>query len=261
MLMKAVTATRSRKAPLPAFLHYFLLALPSLLLVGSLAACSTQTVSTTAFTQIDTEKSRISEDELLDVGIAIFEPGLDDIPHKREELTFADVRLAETQFVSYQLAQTLQGTGGWGIVRVIPNDLSAVDVAVHGTILQSDGQTMVVKVSVKDSSGKLWYDKEYKEVVGKYSYDSRNRRSEDAFQGLYNRIANDMLAYRQHNLDHNGLLTIRTISRLQFARTFAPQAFDQYLTTSGKGLIKLNRLPASDDLASPRYSRHLIALH
>jgi hypothetical protein len=238
--MEAVKGARS-------FLHWFSLALPSLLLVLGLSACGTQTVLTTTYTQINTEKGQISEDELLDVGVANFEPGLDDIPKKREELTFADVRMAETQFVSYQLVQTLQSSGAWGTVRVIPNDLSNTDVAVHGTILQSDGQTMIVKVSVKDATGKQWYEKEYKEVVSKYSYDPRQRRSQDAFQGLYNRIANDMLAYRKNNLDRNELLTIRTVSRMLFARSFAPQAFDQYLNTSRGGIVTLNRLPAADD--------------
>ncbi len=246
-LMKAVTPPRSLHSLLRDFLHYFTLALPSLLLVGSLAACSTETISTTAFTQLNPETGKISEDELLDVGVAIFEPGLDDIPSKRAELTFADVRMAETQYMSHQLVQTLQSSGAWGTVRVIPNDLSNTDVAVHGTILQSDGQTLIVKVAVKDATGQQWYEKEYKEVVGKYSYDPRRRQMEDPFLGLYNRIANDMLAFRKKNLDRNELLSIRTISRILFARSFAPQAFDQYLTTSSRGLVKLNRLPAADD--------------
>jgi hypothetical protein len=245
--MKAAPPSRWHHSLLRLYLHYFTLALPSLLLVGSLTACSTQTISTTAFTQLTAETGKLNEDELLDVGVTVFEPGLDDIPSKREELTFADVRMAETQYAAYQLVQTLQSSGAWGTVRVIPNDQSNTDVAVHGTILQSDGQTMLVKVSVKDASGQQWYEKEYKEVVGKYSYDPRQRRTEDAFLGLYNRIANDMLAYRKKNLDRNGLLSIRTISRLLFARSFAPQAFDQYLTTSGRGQIKLNRLPSADD--------------
>ncbi|HTQ99753.1 MAG TPA: hypothetical protein VMH83_07175 [Candidatus Acidoferrum sp.] len=222
-----------------------LLGLSSLLL--ALAACNTETVKTTTLTPTVIETAKIPEAELLDVGVGIFEPGLDDIPSNRKELTFGDVRMAETQFVSYQLAQTLQGTGNWGVVRVNPNDLSYTDVAVHGTIIQSDGETMRVKVKVSDVSGKLWFDKEYKETVSKYSYDSRNNRNDDPFQGLYNRIANDILAYRQKNLKSADLLNLRTLSKLQFARRFAPQVFDSYVDKDRQGLLTVKRLPANDD--------------
>lgn len=228
--------------------HYLLIVLPSLLLAATgLAGCSTQTVKTTAVTPLVMETGKVAEDDLLDIGVAIFEPGLDNIPHKREELTFADVRMAETQYVSWQLAQTLQSSGSWGVVRVNPGDLSSTDVAVHGTILQSDGETMVMKVSVKDATGKTWFEREYHEEVGKYSYEARTGRKGDAFQGLYNHIANDIQAYRSGKLGHDELLNIRTVSRLQFARSFSPQTFEQYLTTSGDGRVKVKRLPATDD--------------
>lgn len=223
---------------------------PSLLLLAAslvLGSCSTQTVKSTTFTPMIDDTSAIPEDELLDIGIGIFEPGLDDIPSNREELTFADVRLAETQYVSYQLSQTLQSSGDWGVVRVIPHDLSSSDLAVRGTILQSDGEAMVLDVNVTDATGKVWIDKEYKEVVSKYSYDPRLRRNEDAFQGLYNRIANDILLYRQENMTSEDLVNIRTVARLQFAKSFAPQVFDQYLETSGRGIIDVKRLPAAND--------------
>lgn len=212
-----------------------------------LTGCSTQSVKSTTVTPVVVDTAAIPEEELLDIAIGILSPGLDDIPSNREELTFSDVRIAETQYVSWQLAQTLQSNGNWGIVRVNPNELDSADVAVTGTILQSDGETMVLDINVKDSTGRLWYDKEYEEVVSKFSYDPRMRRNEDAFQGLYNRIANDILSFRKKNLQRDELLKIRTVSRLQFAKSFAPQAFDQYLETDRSGIIQVKRLPAAND--------------
>jgi hypothetical protein len=217
------------------------------LLVGLLGACSTQTVKTTTVTPTVTDTAPIPEDELLDIAVGIFDPGLDDIPSNREELTFADVRLAETQYVSYMLADTLQRTGNWGIVRVNPNDLSYTDLAVTGTIIQSDGETMVLQVKVTDATGFTWIDKEYEEVVSRYSYDPRMNRQQDPFQSLYNRIANDILTYRQKNLTSEELVNIRTVARLQFAKQFVPQAFDQYLETDRRGIIRVKRLPAEND--------------
>jgi hypothetical protein len=218
-----------------------------LALTALLGACSTQTVKTTTVTPMMVDTAPVPEDELLDISVGIFDPGLDDIPSKREELTFADVRVAETQYVAWQIAQTLQSNGNWGIVRVNPNDLSSSDVQVTGKIIQSDGETMIVEITAKDSTGRRWYTKEYEEVVSKFSYDPRMRRGDDPFQGLYNRIANDLLAHRQKNLASQDLLTIRTVSRLQFAKSFAPQAFDQYLETDRNGLLQLQRLPAAND--------------
>lgn len=218
-----------------------------LLTLAALGACSTQTVKSTTVTPLVSSNTAILETELLDVGIGIFDPGLEEIQANREELTFADVRLAETQYVSFLLAQTLQSNGDWGVVRVIPHDLSATDLAVRGMILQSDGETMRLHITVTDATGFTWIDKEYEEVVSQYSYDPRLSRAQDSFQGLYNRIANDILAYRQQNLNSEELVNIRTVARIQFAKSFAPQVFDQYLTTNGRGIITVARLPAAND--------------
>ncbi len=213
----------------------------------ALGACSTQTVKTTTVTPLANDTTTIAENELLDIGIGVFEPGLDDIAPNREELTFADVRLAETQFVSYMLAQTLQSSGDWGVVRVVPGDLSYYDLAVNGMILQSDGEKMILQVNVTDATGKVWLNKEYEEVVSQYSYDPRVARNQDSFQGLYNRIANDILAFRQQNMHSEELVNIRTIGRIKFASSFAPQVFDQYLATDNRGITTIERLPAAND--------------
>jgi hypothetical protein len=219
-----------------------------LLMLGALGACSTKTVKTTTVTPLLDDTATIAETELLDIGVGIFDPGLDDIAPNREELTFADVRLAETQFTSYLLAQTLQSSGDWGVVRVVPGDLSYYDLAVTGMILQSDGEKMIVNVKVQDATGLVWIDKEYEEVVSQYSYDPRVSRNQDSFQGLYNRIANDILLYRQQNMTSEELVNIRTIGRIKFASTFAPQIFDQYLTTDARrGITTVTSLPAAND--------------
>ena len=218
-----------------------------LLLLTGVGGCATQTVKSTTFTPVVSDTGNIAEDELLDIGVAIFEPGLDEIPSNREELTFSDVRMAETYFTSYNVSMALQNSGNWGVVRVVPGDLSDYDLGVTGTILQSDGETMRVQVNVKDSTGRVWVNKEYEEVVSKYSYDPRMRRSEDAFQGLFNKIANDILAYKQRNIDREDIVNIRTVSKLQFAKEFAPQVFDEYLDENRNGTIEIKRLPAAND--------------
>lgn len=218
----------------------------TLMIIG-VSGCATQNVKSTTFTPIVSDNASTPEDELLDIGISIFQPGLDDIPRNREELTFSDVRMAETYFASFELAQALQNSGNWGVVRVIPGDLSSSDLGITGTILQSDGETMRLHVTVKDSTGKTWIDREYEEVVSKYSYDPRMRRSEDAFQGLFNKIANDLYTYKENSIDREDTLKIRTVSQIQFARDFAPQVFDDYLEQGRDGTLQVARLPAEND--------------
>lgn len=226
-------------------IYYSFLLLTSLLALGG---CSTQTVKTTTFTPIETDGGAIPEDELLDVAVDIFDPGLDEIDPDEEELTFGDVRVAETYYISYLLSDTLQSSGNWGIVRVRPEDLESSDVAVRGTILHSDGETMKLRVNVTDASGRVWIDKEYEEVVSKYNYDPRMRRSEDSFQGLYNKIANDMLRFRKQQLSRADLLAVRSVAKIQFARDFAPEVFNQYLAQDERsGRIQVKRLPAEND--------------
>lgn len=225
--------------------HHALIFLLSLLVLG---ACSTQTVKTTNITPIVTDTAAIPEDELLDVAIGIFNPGLDDIDEDEEELTFGDVRVAETYYVSYLLSDTLQASGNWGIVRVKPDDLESSDVSVTGTILHSDGETMRLHVTVKDATGRVWINKPYEEVVSRYNYDPRMRRSEDSFQNIYNKVANDMLEYRKRQMTRENLLAVRAVARLQFARRFAPEVFDQYISQDRRsGQLQLARLPADND--------------
>ncbi|MFL2840788.1 MAG: hypothetical protein ACJ0BT_03010 [Pseudohongiellaceae bacterium] len=212
-----------------------------------LNACSTQTVKSTSITEALLEQSSIPEDELLDIGVAVFNPGFDEIDKDQQELTFGDVRMAETYYTANMLSDTLQNTGNWGVVRVIPYEMSSSDLAINGTILQSDGETMLVHITVHDSTGRLWINKQYEDVVSRYSYDNRLQSSRDSFQGLYNRIANDILRYRQQNLSREDLLNIRTISQIKFARGFSPQAFDEYLSTDRNGILQVQRLPAQND--------------
>jgi hypothetical protein len=56
-----------------------------------------------------------------------------------------------------------------------------------------------------------------------------------------------LLAYRKQHLNREALLAIRTLSRIQFARSFAPQAFDQYVSPGRNGALQLTRLPAQND--------------
>ncbi|MEX2480145.1 MAG: hypothetical protein WD928_04720, partial [Gammaproteobacteria bacterium] len=164
-----------------------------------LAACSTHTVKTTTFTPIVQASENVPEALLMDVGVTIFDPGIDEIRSSEEETVNHEIRVAESRYAPYLLAETLQRSGNWGIVRVLPNNVSPMDVKIDGTILQSDGEAMSLRVTVTDSTRREWYTREYKEVISQFSYEPTQRQQNDPFQVIYNNIANDLLAYREAN--------------------------------------------------------------
>ena len=217
------------------------------LLALILAACNSHTVKTTSYTPIVQDSQNVPENLLLDVGVAVFDPGIDEIAKRDEETTNHEIRVAESRYAPFLLAETLQRSANWGIVRLMPNNESPMDVIVNGTILQSDGEAMQIRIAVTDSSGREWYTKVYSELISQFSYEPSQRQQADPFQVIYNKISNDLLEYRKRNLTDQQIVEVRTISELLFARRFSPEVFDSYLTTNRQGNLAITALPAETD--------------
>ncbi|MFD1215156.1 MULTISPECIES: hypothetical protein [Microbulbifer] len=226
------------------------------LLLGALtlAGCTTTDVRTTAYTPLTVEDAAIPEGRLLDVGVVQFDTGLDQLEDDEEALVFPELRRAESRYIAVTLADSLQSSQGWGAVRVIPSQRTNIDVTVAGTIMKSDGETLTVSVTVTDSRGQVWFTKEYTEQASHYAYDRKHPTEGDAFQGIYNRISNDMLIYRQ-GLSDQYVSELRTISEIKFAKSFAPDAFERYLTQNEEGIYQLRALPAENDPMLQRVRR------
>ena len=213
----------------------------------ALSGCATHTVKTTAYTPIIQDSQNINEDFLLDVGVAIFDPGIDELDDDQEQLTNHQVRLAESRYAPYLLSETLQRSANWGIVRLMPNANSPMDVFINGVILESNGETMSMRVAVSDSTGRQWYQKEYEQAISQFSYDPSQRQQNDPFQVLYNNIANDLLEWRQKNISEPDITEIRTVSEMLFAKRFSSQVFDSYLAQDRNGVYQITSLPSDDD--------------
>ena len=215
------------------------------LLSVALMGCSQTVVKSTKHVPLEIFSQDIDESQLLDVGVVPFDPGLD-ISDQDDATILAEVRNAESRFIANQLVDTIQRSAAWGAVRTLPSNNSIVDVYVTGTILHSDGERLELDVSVTDTSGREWYNKEYVEIVGQYSYQKRRQLKEEPFQGVYNRIANDLIEFRK-KISPERVDALRTISEIRFAREFSPQAFSNYISENKKGEISLSRLPAEND--------------
>lgn len=217
-----------------------------------LSGCTTTELKTTSVTPLNYAQGEIPESRLLDVGIDIFDPGLEDAAKSKLPI-YPEVRQGEARYFPNTLMATLQQSGQWGAVRVVPAKLAATDVLVAGKILWSDGESLKLHIDVSDATGKQWFSKEYKGRTSRYAY-RKSTAGNDPFQDIYHRIANDMAAY-QGRLSNDKATTIRTVAQLRFAESFAPESFSRYLEKSKNGRYKVVGLPADVDPMMQRINR------
>jgi hypothetical protein len=226
-----------------------------LLGVALLSACATSTVRTTQTTPIDRASPNLAESELLDVGVRLFDPGVEDIDED-SLVAVPEIRLAEARYMPTQLVRTMQGSGHWGAVRVVPEGMANTDVVVNGRILNSDGERLELEVTVEDSTGQRWFTREFSGLASKYAYSSKTARSvlQEPFQDVYNRIANDIAAYRG-GMGGDEVAHLRRITELRFAESFSPESFGGTLSQDRQGIYQIQRLPAADDPMLDRIRR------
>ncbi len=217
-----------------------------LCVLALLGGCVSSTVKTTSVPPIATPSQPLTDQQLLDVGIAIFDTGIDDYDADEDEPIYPEVRKAESRFMPNQLAQAMQQSGAWGAVRVVPDPERLSDLSVHGKIVHSDGERLDLAITARDSRGQQWLAKTYTGHASAYAYKAGTLSTYDPFQAVYNTVANDLLA----KLEERSLAErddIRTTTELRFAGSFAPEAFGDYLAEDKDGQIKLLRLPAAGD--------------
>ncbi|TCO74663.1 hypothetical protein [Chromatocurvus halotolerans] len=219
-------------------------ALLILLASAVLAGCVSQTVKSTSVPPLQRPAEPIAEAELLDVGIAIFDPGLEE--YDEEDQVYPEVRRAEARFMPQLLAEAMQQSGAWGAVRVLPDNDRITDLRIDGEIIHSDGERVELAILATDSQGNTWLDNTYSARTSRYAYRSATRRQYDPFQALYHRIANDLMQ-KQAGMSSKSLQTVRTITELRFARDFASGSFEGYLEQNRNGKYRIARLPAEGD--------------
>lgn len=192
---------------------------------------------------------------LLDVGIQVLETAAISAEAAREQKTDPKILEAEARFIPFHLKKTLQQTGQWGAVRVVPARAEEVDVNVSGKLLESNGERLRVEIKVVDAAGREWFYNEYTAQVTEKSYEALDKKLDrDPYQDLYNQIANDMLAFRQQ-LSEKDVSSIRQVALLKFARSLVPYAFATYLVRDKEGTVRVSRLPADNDPMLERVNR------
>ncbi|HET7204260.1 MAG TPA: hypothetical protein VFI92_12920 [Steroidobacteraceae bacterium] len=223
-------------------------------IVGSGCVVQDQRPMAPVFAQKAT--AEIPQDELLDVGIHVFDPNIpDDEKEQEQKRIFPDVRKAESRYMPIMLRDTLESTGHWGQVRVLPSDSASSDVNVDGRILESTGRELRLAIKATDATGRVWLQKEYKGDADVRAYKDVAVKPRDPFDNVYATIANDLLAARRE-LTREERVQVHQVAGLRFAADLAPYAFKPYLARDErKGSYAIERLPAQGDPVVERMER------
>ena len=223
-------------------------------LLGLSACASGPARQSVAPTEAIRANEALPEASLLDVGVHVFQTAKPDPEDAAETGTLPEILEAEARYVPFHLKNTLQQTGQWGAVRVVPDRAEEVDVSVFGTLLESNGEKLRVAIKVIDATGRVWFNNEYVAEADEKSYRMMAKKRRDPYQDLYNRVANDMLAYRKE-MGSKQLSAIRQVALLKFARSVAPYSFADYLTQDDDGMFHVRKLPADNDPMFERVNR------
>src|SRR5210317_20203 len=211
-----------------------------------LQGCAVNEVITAEETELVVADDPVDEALLLDIGVVEFDDGVPKDNDSSDTRVYEEIRGAEARYLPYHLKTTLQGTGHWGAVRVIPSREAFTDVVISGDIEKSDGEFVVLNISVEDASGAHWDDKSYETQTGVTSYSERRDRRLDPYQKVFNDIANDLHAYSEL-LEPKRLRQVRQISELKFFADMSPLAYGEHLAADDDGMISIVRLPAEND--------------
>lgn len=210
------------------------------------SGCTSQTAGRPSQTRAIQATTEIPRDQLLDVAIEVFDPGLPAPGEPMPDDVFPELREAEARYMAIQLENTMQATGHWGAVRVVPGNQGVTDLEVTGKILLSTGSKLALDIRAVDATGRTWLERRYRAEADDLAYLGTQPAMNDPFQAVYNEISNDLLEVRQ-KMTANELRNIRQVARLLFAADLAPEPFQHYLAANKQGIISAKRLPARDD--------------
>jgi len=231
-----------------------------LLGIALIAGCSSSEIRIAHSVALVPSTETIPEEQLLDVSVVLFDPGVPEGEIDKEVLeellrsgTFVHIRRTEARYMAVHLRDTLQKSGHWGAVWVTPEESLAADLQVTANILHSDGDRVHLDVNATDAAGNVWLDKDFEMSTAAGAYNRQRYPDFDPYQDVFNQIANELASFRE-NLSAQEAENLRAIAQLRFAGDISPEAYGDYLEVDRRGEYSLLRLPAEGD---PQFDRTL----
>ncbi len=182
----------------------------------------------------------------LDVIVPVFDPGLsEEAENYAEEGVWPELRRAEANRFAIKLKQALEETGAFAAVRVAPDETATGDLYVLGTIVESTGADVEIRIEVVDISGKSWFVRSFDHEVPEGFHQNQRNDGMDPYDPVFEEAANRVV----HELDEFSVAELETLGRiteLRFASSLSDEAFADRLAGSG-GTVELVSFPAEDD--------------
>ena len=123
----------------------------------------------------------------LNVSVMVFDPGT-----SGDLKISAPLRNAEAVYFPVLLKRTMDESGGWGAVRVLPDEDPSAELQITGRIINSDGIELSLHITARDSEGTVWLDRTYTDYSLEQVHRSQLDYLKDPFQDLYNSVSNDL---------------------------------------------------------------------
>ena len=218
-----------------------------------LAGCSSSEVKIAHEISLIPAVEAVSEEQLIDIGVLVFDPGVPEGEIDKEVLeelledgTFVQIRRTESMYMAVELREALQKSGHWGTVWVTPAVSNAADVNIVSQILHSDGNEVRLHVTATDATGQEWINGIYQLETAAGAFNRQRYPDVDPYQDVFHEIANDLAEHRA-GLTEKDVANIHEIAELRYAGELSPDAFGDYVAENRNGVYEPVRLPAADD--------------
>ncbi|MDR2213933.1 MAG: hypothetical protein LBE21_09965 [Pseudomonadales bacterium] len=164
-----------------------------------------------------------------------------------------EIRNAEARYLALYLRYRLEAAARYGAVRVVPELDAGADLAISGTVLQSDGATLSLHLSARDSSGALWLDQDFSGKATPSSSLNADPLLDDDFAALFSEILRaldaQLAARSPAQLD-----ALKQQALLRYGESLLPDYFANFFALDVNGNRTLIRLPAANDPLLQRIS-------
>ncbi|WP_371194849.1 hypothetical protein [Glaciecola sp. SC05] len=177
----------------------------------------------------------------LDVAVPTFDPGFP-IDSSTGEIDYAELddegiwpqlRRTEAKLFAIETKNALQREKVFGSVVVVPDASTPSDLFVLGGITHSDSEVVGASITVVDSSGEIWGQKDFAhEVSANFFRDQRNK-NKNPYEPLFNEISSYVVELLK-KLDADEKQQIKNMSLMRYARYYSPEAFGQYIESDIK---------------------------